>query len=97
MLFRSQGRNYDTATAYGKVTAWDAGSRKLMIGGAHGDWKLNDTIKAVSTNASYTLVSFDASPLKLAKITIEPNPINAQPGDDFGYTEKIEEFPNIEE
>ena len=91
-----QGKNYDTATAYGKVTAWDAGSRKLIIGGAHGDWKLNGTIKAVSTNASYTLVSFDASPLNLAKIVVEPNPIDAQPGDDFGYTTTITEWPDTE-
>lgn len=92
-----QGSNYDTATAYGKVTQWDYGSKKLMIGGAQGTWKTNGPIKAVSTNAAYTIVSFDASPLKLAKITVDPNPIDAQPGDDFGYTTKIQEFPNIEE
>ena len=92
-----QGANYDTATAYGRVTQWDYGSRKLMIGGTQGDWKADKPIKAISTNAAYTIVSFDATPLNLAKIVVEPNPIDAQPESDFGYTTTIQEFPNIEE
>jgi hypothetical protein len=44
----------------------------------------------------YTLQTFDASPLKLVNITIEPDPIDAQPGDDFGYTETITEWPETE-
>ena len=92
-----QGANYDMATAYGKVTQWDYDSKKLVIGGTQGTWKADGPIRAISTNASYTIVSFDASPLKLAKIVVEPNPIDAQPGDDFGYTTSITEFPNIEE
>jgi hypothetical protein len=55
---------------------------------------VNNTIHAVSTNAKYDIGSFDATPIKLAKITVEPDPLTAQPGDDFGFTEQITEWPN---
>ena len=88
-----QGDNFQTASAYGTVLGWDATQDKLMIGGAQGQFTVNNTIRAVSTNAVYTISSFDATPIKLAKITVEPDPITAQPGDDFGYTTTIVEFP----
>ena len=92
-----QGANYQNATAYGFVNEWDWTNQRLVIGGAQGQFKVNSTIKAVSTNASYNIASFDASPLKLVKVTVEPDPIDAEPGDDFGYTTTIEEYPNINE
>jgi hypothetical protein len=60
-------------------------------------FKLTNTIRGLSTNASYTLESFDVSPLKLVKITVEPDPIDAEPEEDFGFTTSIQEFPNITE
>lgn len=92
-----QGDNYQTATAYGFVNEWNSDLKKLQIGGAQGQFKTNNTIRAASTNAVYNIVSFDVSPLKLAKITVEPDPIDAEPEDDFGFTETIQEFPNINE
>lgn len=89
-----QGGNYHTANAYGTVLDWNQNNSKLMIGGAQGQFKVNNTVHAVSTNAAYRIESFDASPLKLVQITVEPDPIDAQPGDDFGYTETIIEFPD---
>ena len=89
-----QGDNYQTARAYGIVLSWDAGTTKLVLGGTQGQFKVNNVVKGVSSNASYTIDSFDATPLKLAKIVIEPDPLTAQPTDDFGYTTTITEFPN---
>lgn len=91
-----QGDNYQTADAYGFVDNWSLDNRKLVIGGAQGQFKTNNTIKAVSTNASYTIVSFDASPLHLVNIHIEPKPNTANPGDDFGYDTVITEWPDTE-
>jgi len=91
-----QGSNYQTATAYGIVSSWNADSQKIHITGAQGQFTTNNTIRAASTNAAYNVVSFDATPLKLVNINIVPNPNNAQPGDDFGYTTTITEWPNIE-
>lgn len=89
-----QGDNYQTANAYGIVLSWANTSGKLALGGAQGNFTVGSTIKAYETNASYTLASFDASPLKLATITIEPDPLDALPNSDFGYTTTIAEFGN---
>jgi len=89
-----QGDNYKSATAFATVMTWDKNNQKLMIGGAQGQFTVNSTIRAISSNAVYTIESFDASPLKLAQITVEPDPIDAEPTDDFGYTETIIEFPD---
>jgi hypothetical protein len=90
-----QGNNYQTANAYATVIAWNLATGKLTIGGAQGQFMANGIIKAVSTNASYGISSFDANPLKLVNIHIEPKPNTAQPGDDYGYTTTISEWPNI--
>jgi hypothetical protein len=91
-----QGDNYDTATAYGFVLEWNKKNLRLVLGGAQGQFKINNTIKASSTNATCNIVSFDASPLKLVEIKIEPDPLNAEPGDDFGYDVNIKIWPKTE-
>lgn len=89
-----QGNNYQTATAYGVVTNWNRNLGKIVITGAQGQFATNNTIKSVSTNASYNIASFDATPLKLVNIHIEPDPVTAQPEDDYGYDVTITEWPN---
>jgi hypothetical protein len=94
--FVYQGDSYQTATAIAQVISWNANTQHLSIGGAQGQFKVNNTIRAVSTNAAYNLVSFDASPLKLTNINIVPDPIDAEPEDDYGYTITISEFPEAQ-
>lgn len=91
-----QGDNYNTATAYGFVLEWNKTNLRLVLGGAQGQFKVNNTIRAVSTNAVCQISSFDVTPLKLAEIKIEPDPIDAEPGDDFGYDTTITEWPDTE-
>lgn len=92
-----QGDSYETANAYGIVLSWSANTGKLALGGVQGQFKVDNTIRALSSNASYQLDSFDIAPLKLSRITIEPDPIDAEPGDDYGFTTDIQEWPNINE
>lgn len=91
-----QGSNYNTADAYGFVLEWNKDSLKLVLGGTQGQFKVNNTVRAASTNAVSSIVSFDASPLKLVEIKIEPDPIDAEPTDDFGYATTITEWPETE-
>lgn len=91
-----QGSNYNTATAYGFVLEWNKDNLRLVLGGTQGQFKVNNTIRAVSTNAVCNIASFDISPLKLSEIKIEPNPIDAEPTDDFGYTITVTEWPETE-
>lgn len=89
-----QGPKYETATAYGIVLEWNAQNHRLVLGGVQGQFKVNNTIHCASTNAAFNIASFDVSPLKLAQYTVEPDPIDAEPGDDFGFTTTILEFPD---
>jgi len=91
-----QGNNMETANAYGIVVNWNPGNGKLALGGVQGQFKINNTIRAASSNAAYTIDSFDISPLKLAEIKIEPDPLDALPTEDFGYTTTITEWPQTE-
>lgn len=91
-----QGNNYNTADAYGFVVEWNRLGNKLVLGGTQGQFKVNNTIRATSTNAVSTILSFDASPLKLVEIKVEPDPIDAEPTDDFGYDITITEWPETE-
>lgn len=90
-----QGTQYNTANAYGVVLSWDPTNQILELGGTQGQFYVNNTISAVSTNSSYTIASFDANPLKLVRITVEPDPIDALPNSAFGYDTTIDEWPNI--
>lgn len=92
-----QGDNYEAANAYGIVLSWSANTGKLALGGVQGQFKVDNTIRALSSNAAYQLDSFDIAPLKLSRITIEPDPIDAEPGDDYGFTTEILEWPDINE
>lgn len=91
-----QGDSYESANAFGVVIGWSANTGKLSLGGVQGQFKVDNTIRALSSNARYQLESFDVSPLKLATITIEPDPLDAEPGDDYGFTTTIEEWPDTE-
>ncbi len=90
-----QGNSYKEATAYGKVMNWDAENQTLEIGGVQGTFKQNSMVHASTTNAAYNLVSFDTRPLQLVHYLVVPNPETANIGDDFGFTETIQEFPDI--
>jgi len=89
-----QGDSLNRSNAAAVVLYWNANNSYIRVGGTQGQFKVGQTVRAASTNASYTISSFDATPLKLASIKIEPDPITAQPGDDFGYSETYIEYPD---
>jgi len=91
-----QGNDYQTATAFGTIYAWSNSTGKLVITGAQGQFVAGQNVKSASSNASYNLSSFETTPLKLVEIKIEPDPIDAQPGDDYGFSTTISEWPNIQ-
>ena len=81
-----QGDSVQTATAAGTVLSINDSNTVIVIGGTQGNFITNSIIHFASTNAAYNLVSFDATPRKAVSIKIEPNPIDAEPEDDFGYS-----------
>lgn len=89
-----QGNSYKTATAYGIVIDYKANTNTMIIGATQGQFKVNNTIHALSTNGVCKLDSFFIDPMKLAQITITPDPVTAEPEDDYGYNIDIIEWPN---
>jgi hypothetical protein len=89
-----QGDNFQSASAYGTVIEWNQNNSKLVISGVQGTFKVNNTIHASSTNATYKIASFDTTPIKLASVVVTPDPIDAEPESDFGYTTTITEWPD---
>lgn len=94
--FVYQGSDFKTATAYGTVVNYSANTGKLVIGASQGQFTVNSTIRAVSTNGVCQIASFEVNPLLLSEIKIEPDPINAEPTDDYGYNVTITEWPDTE-
>ncbi|NDB60489.1 hypothetical protein EB001_18870 [bacterium] len=90
------GKNFRTANAYGVVVKYSANTGKLVLGATQGQFRVNNTIHAVSTNGTCQIQSFEVDPLLLSEIKIEPDPINAQPGDDYGYNVTVTEWPDTE-
>jgi hypothetical protein len=91
-----QGGSIHTATATATVAAFSANTNRLVISSPQGTFNINTAIRAVSTNGYCILDSFDVSPSKLVEIKIEPDPITANAGSDYGYTTTITEWPNTE-
>jgi hypothetical protein len=91
-----QGSSILTATATATVAAFSANTGRLVITSPQGTFKINTAIHAVSTNGYCVLSSFDVSPSKIVEIKIEPDPITANAGSDYGYTTTIIEWPNTE-
>jgi len=92
--FVYQGTEINTSTAIGKVLRWNANTAQLVIGGAQGTFKSNTAVRAESSNANYTIVSFDTTPIKLVTIEVTPDPLTANANDDYGYTTTIREWPD---
>jgi hypothetical protein len=89
-----QGNSYNTATAQGIVLEFREDTGLLTIGATQGNFVVNNNIHAVSTNAVCNLASFYNTPSKMVEIKIEPDPIDVEIGDDYGYTTTITEWPN---
>lgn len=89
-----QGDSFELATAIAKVLNWDKDKKLLYLGDVQGTLKVNTSIISTSSNANYTLESFDTKPLKYAEIVTVPDPLDAEPGDDFGYNTTLKEYPD---
>lgn len=87
-----QGGSFDTATAYGTVEYWFRSNGTLIIGATQGTFQVGSNVRAQSSNANYSISSFDTSPLRLVTIDVQPSPNTANAWDDYGYTTKITEW-----
>lgn len=81
------------ATAY--VKTWNANANSLVIYDTSGVLDAGRTLKGAVSGAAWVINTFDDNPYQLVELTVTPDPPTANADDDFGFTETIEEYPNI--
>lgn len=86
-----QGNSLRTANAQGIVIQYRPDTDLLILGATQGTFVVNNTIHAASTNAVAKIESFYDSTPQVVEIKVEPDPIDAGPGDDYGYTITVTE------
>lgn len=87
-----QGSSLRWADAQGIVMHYNPVDDVLTLGATQGTFTVNNTIHAASTNGVAQIYSLITESAKTVEIKIEPDPITAQPGDDYGYTTTITEW-----
>ena len=65
----------------------------LVVGYLNHLLSLGDKLVGDKSNATYTITSIDTNPLKSVLVVTNPNPITAQPDDEFGFSETITDGP----
>ena len=89
-----QGNSLNWANAQGIVMHYNPDNNVLTLGATQGTFMVNNTIRAASTNGVAQIYNLITETAKTVEIKIEPDPITAQPGDDYGYTTTITEWTN---
>jgi hypothetical protein len=87
-----QGPNAADATAVGQVVDWNTTTDRLTIKVLGGAYKANVRIWAADSNGSANISSFYVNPTQSVRIVVTPNPIDALPNSDYGYTTTITEY-----
>jgi hypothetical protein len=87
-----QGREVEESYASGYVRNWTATTNTLSVIDSRGTFTPNNTVHGAVTGAEWNLESFSINTNQLVEITVEPNPVNANANDDFGFTTTIQEF-----
>ena len=80
---------------YGKVVYFSNANNGILIVQSLNDYlQVGDIVRGDFTGATFTIKTADKTPLLLTKITTRPNPANAQPDDEFGFSETITDGPS---
>jgi hypothetical protein len=66
----------------------------LIVGDLNKLLEVNDVIRGDYSRAKYTITALDKDPVKSVVVKTEPNPIDAEPDDEFGFSETITEWPD---
>ena len=80
---------------FGKVVYFSNANNGILIVQSLNDYlQVGDIVRGDFTGATFTIKTADKTPLLLTKITTRPNPANAQPDDEFGFSETITDGPS---
>jgi hypothetical protein len=80
----------------GKVIFFsNTASGTLIVGDLSKPLEANTVIRGDYSRASYTITMIEKEPIKTVQIITTANPIDAEPDDEYGFSETILEVPNI--
>lgn len=86
------GRTLSSANATAFVKGWNAVSNVLTIIDTSGYLKAGQELKGAVTGATYNVVSYGTENYQMTNLTVVPDPLTANIGDDFGFTETLIEY-----
>jgi hypothetical protein len=87
-----QGNNISSATATAFVKQWEPLSNNLIVFDTTGSFNKGEMITGLLTGAKYNVATYTNEDYKVATITVVPDPLTANVGDDFGFTTTITEY-----
>lgn len=90
-----EGRTASAANSAGYVKSWDPVANNLIINDVSGLLTVGSILRGAVTNTAYTISSFDVNDHQMTNLTIVPSPLSANIDTAFGFTETLEEYPNI--
>lgn len=90
-----EGKTVYTANSSGFVALWNNTANQILVTDITGTLETGRKLVGAVTNTVYTMSSFSANNNQLMNLTVSPNPSTANANDDFGFTETLEQFPNI--
>ncbi len=86
------GTSVVDAKATADVVSWDSTGKILLINNLRGSFVSNANIHGSITNADHNVLGIIPKDGLVDTIVITPNPLTANIGDDFGFTETNTEF-----
>ena len=83
-----------TRDVFGTVSYFSNSNNGILIVKSLNDYlEVGNVVRGDFSGATYTISTTDKTPLVLQTITTRPNPINAEPDDEFGFSETITDGP----
>lgn len=90
-----QGYSLDTASATATVQSWNSTTNNMIITESSGHFVAGEKVTGQSTNAKWTMNSYDFVSTNLAQVVITPNPSNVIMPNNYTYTVTTTEYPDI--
>ena len=79
---------------YGKVVYFSNANNGILVVQSLNDYlEVGDVVRGDFTGATFTIKTADKTPLLLSTINTRPKPLNAEPDDEFGFSEIITDGP----
>jgi hypothetical protein len=90
----SETLRVDGKDVYGTVAYFSNVSNGILVVQSLNDYlEVGDVVRGDLTGATFTIKTADKTPLLLTKITTKPKPLNADPDDEFGFSETRTDGP----